>query len=289
MTIKFQFASAATMQTSDHRPQSCTAWERVRCISGRACARWRLALARDRYGFDLPERGGICAPDNSWRAAERAAGLPADETRAGDQPEDRQGARPDDPAINHRPRRRRRRMTGFHLWTPPSGQGKTLGSLLRVVGCCHLSGLGCGSNTAAGLYGSSRTGSRSPKACSKHSGNPWLSHLWTPPSGQGKTLGSLLRVVGCCHLSGLGCGNNTAAGLYGSSRTGSRSPKACSKHSGNPWLSHPKRARSTVETPWLSQPRLADRCAILSFRSPSRPRDRGQPRPPRPEFCRCRL
>src|SRR5262249_41842645 len=31
--------------------------------------------------------------------------------------------------------------TGFHLWTPPFRQGKTLGSLLRVVGCCHLSGL----------------------------------------------------------------------------------------------------------------------------------------------------
>ena len=29
----------------------------------------------------------------------------------------------------------------FHLWTPPFRQGKTLGSLLRVVGCCHLSGL----------------------------------------------------------------------------------------------------------------------------------------------------
>ena len=38
------------------------------------------------------------------------------------------------------------------LWTPPSRQGKTLGSLLRVVGCCHLSGLGCGTMTAAGLY-----------------------------------------------------------------------------------------------------------------------------------------
>ena len=99
-------------------------------------------------------------------------------------------------------------------------------------------------------------------------------HLWTPPSRQGKTLGSLLRVVECCHLSGLGCGRKTAAGLYGSSRTGSRSPKACSKHSGNPWL---------------SQPRLADCCAILSFRSPSRPRDRGQHTPPRPEFYRCRL
>ena len=57
------------------------------------------------------------------------------------------------------------------------------------------------------------------------------------------------------------------------SRTGSRSPIACSKHSGKPWL---------------SQPRLADCCAILSFRSPSRPRDRRQPTLPRPEFCRCR-
>ena len=76
-----------------------------------------------------------------------------------------------------------------------------------------------------------------------------------------------IPTVGCCHLSGLRCGRNTAAGLYGSSRTGSRSPEACSKHSGKPWL---------------SRPRLADCCAILSFRSPSRPRDRGQPTPPRP-------
>ena len=89
-----------------------------------------------------------------------------------------------------------------------------------------------------------------------------LSICGRPLSGKGKTLGSLLRVVGCCHLSGLRCGRNTAAGLYGSSRTGSRSPEACSKHSGKPWL---------------SRPRLADCCAILSFRSPSRPRDRGQP------------
>jgi hypothetical protein len=38
----------------------------------------------------------------------------------------------------------------FHLWTPRSRQGKTSGSLLRVVGCCHLSGLRCGRKTAAG-------------------------------------------------------------------------------------------------------------------------------------------
>jgi|SRR6516162_1578810 len=32
-------------------------------------------------------------------------------------------------------------MTALHLWTPLFTQGKTLGLLLRVVGCCHLSGL----------------------------------------------------------------------------------------------------------------------------------------------------
>ena len=44
-----------------------------------------------------------------------------------------------------------------------------------------------------------------------------------------------------------------AAGLYGSSRAGSRSPKACSRHCGKPWF---------------FRPRLADCCAIRSFRSP---------------------
>src|SRR6516162_2643041 len=50
--------------------------------------------------------------------------------------------------------------------------------------------------------------------------------------------------------------------------------------------------RSVLEAQWKAlvvPARLADCCAILSFRSPLRPRDRGQPRPPRPEFCRCRL
>jgi hypothetical protein len=31
--------------------------------------------------------------------------------------------------------------SAFHLWTPPSRQGKTYGLAWRVVGCCHLSGL----------------------------------------------------------------------------------------------------------------------------------------------------
>src|SRR6516162_1331896 len=86
---------------------------------------------------------------------------------------------------------------------------------------------------------------------------PWrrrsAHHLWTPPSTQGKTYGLAWRVVGCCHLSGLRCGRKTAAGLYGSSRTGSRSPEACSRHCGKPWL---------------SQPRLADCCAILPSAHP---------------------
>jgi hypothetical protein len=33
------------------------------------------------------------------------------------------------------------KQAAYHLWTPPFTQGKTLGSLERVVGCCHLSGL----------------------------------------------------------------------------------------------------------------------------------------------------
>ena len=45
---------------------------------------------------------------------------------------------------------------------------------------------------------------------------------------------------------------------------------ACSKH---------------VVADWLSRSRLADRCAIPSFRSPLRPRDRDQLTLPRPEPC----
>ena len=44
-----------------------------------------------------------------------------------------------------------------------------------------------------------------------------------------------------------------AAGLYGSSRTGSKSHAACLMHGG---------------APWFSRSRLADCCAILSLRSP---------------------
>jgi len=59
------------------------------------------------------------------------------------------------------------------------------------------------------------------------------------PSRQGKTAGSLLRVVGCCHPSGLRCGRNTAAGLVGVR---------------GPGPDHPKRARGTVESPGCPSP-----------------------------------
>jgi hypothetical protein len=44
----------------------------------------------------------------------------------------------------------------WHLWTPLQTQAIFEG-YRHVVGCCHLSGLYC-SDVAAGLYGSSRTG-----------------------------------------------------------------------------------------------------------------------------------
>ena len=86
-----------------------------------------------------------------------------------------------------------------------------------------------------------------------------LSICGRPPSGKGKRWGRCCAWSDAVICPAFECGRKTAAGLYGSSRTGSKSPTACSKHSGKPWL---------------SQPRLADCCAILSFRSPSRPRDR---------------
>src|ERR1700758_4171923 len=137
-----------------------------------------------------------------------------------------------------------------------------------IVVACSMDASFGGSSTPSPWH-TDAVGGRPPH----HPSLPFA-HLWTPPFRQGKTLGSLLRVVGCCHLSGLRCGRKTAAGLYGRSRTGSRSTEACSKHSGKPWL---------------SQPRLAHCCAILSFRSPPPPRDHGQSTPPRPDFCRCHL
>src|ERR1700758_1675034 len=83
-----------------------------------------------------------------------------------------------------------------------------------IVVACSMDASFGGSSTPSPWH-TDAVGGRPPH----HPSLPFA-HLWTPPFRQGKTLGSLLRVVGCCHLSGLRCGRNTAAGLYGSSRTG---------------------------------------------------------------------
>jgi hypothetical protein len=96
-------------------------------------------------------------------------------------------------------------MSAVDLWTPPSCKENRLDG---AVGCCHLSGLHSGV-AALSLYGSSRTGSKSP-ICGR------------PPSCKENRLDG---AVGCCHLSGLHS-RVAALSLYGSSRTGSKSPKS---------------------------------------------------------------
>src|SRR4051794_5744083 len=78
-----------------------------------------------------------------------------------------------------------------------------------------------------------------------------MQHLWTPPSGQGKTSGTPWRVVGCCHLSGL-----------------------CAAIDRRPAWEFAERVQIKVAyskygvAAWLSRSRLADCCAMSSFRSP---------------------
>ena len=62
-----------------------------------------------------------------------------------------------------------------HLWTPPSGQGKTSGLLWRVVGCCHLSGLQCGSAppwACMGVRGPGPYQRRRARSTLLHTGSP---------------------------------------------------------------------------------------------------------------------
>ena len=66
------------------------------------------------YGPDLgrsvPARGRLCRPHPQGREARRPAGAGADQVRAGDQSQDREGARPHRAADAARPRRRGDRM-----------------------------------------------------------------------------------------------------------------------------------------------------------------------------------
>src|ERR1700756_312483 len=67
--------------------------------------------------------------------------------------------------------------------------------------------------------------------------------LWTPPFVQGKSFGRYIRRAACCHLAGIYIGV-VALSLYGSSRTGSKSP-ICGRP---PSVDAPLRARKIVWT-----------------------------------------
>jgi hypothetical protein len=41
-------------------------------------------------------------------------------------------------------------MPHGHVWTPPRAQEESLGQVLCVIGCCHVSGLGCGTDDGRG-------------------------------------------------------------------------------------------------------------------------------------------
>jgi hypothetical protein len=48
---------------------------------------------------DVPTRGHVCGQDSQGRQARRPSRRAAHEVRAGDQPQDREGVRPDDPPV----------------------------------------------------------------------------------------------------------------------------------------------------------------------------------------------
>ena len=78
-----------------------------------AIYQWREYVAAGgliSYGASLadlyPPGRHLCRQDPQGRQARRSAGPATDQIRAGHQSQDRQGARPDDPAVDPRPRRR---------------------------------------------------------------------------------------------------------------------------------------------------------------------------------------
>ena len=73
--------------------------------------RRRPDLLWARFDRPVPARGRLCRSHPQGREASRPAGAGADQVRAGDQPQDRQGARPRRAAVAARARRRGDRIT----------------------------------------------------------------------------------------------------------------------------------------------------------------------------------
>ena len=92
-------------------PEACGALQAARGLV-RALLRHRRRLDLLRAGFcrPVPARGRLRRSHPQGREARRPAGAGADQVRAGDQPQDRQDARPRSAAIAARPRRRDDRM-----------------------------------------------------------------------------------------------------------------------------------------------------------------------------------
>ena len=78
--------------------------------STRVCRRWRPVFLCSRFYRPVPARSRLRRPHPQGRQAGRPAGTGADQVRAGDQPQDRQGARHRHAAVAARPRRRGDRM-----------------------------------------------------------------------------------------------------------------------------------------------------------------------------------
>ena len=90
-----------------------------------------------------------------------------------------------------------------------------------------------------------------------------MQHLWTPPSGQGKTSGWSWHVVGCCHLSGLWCSGGP--------------PRACMGVRG-PGPNHARVLEVTVLQPGCPDP-------VSPTVAPCLPSARPTPSRPRPAYA----
>ena len=95
------------------------------------------------YGPDLdrpvPARGRLRRPHPQGREAGRPAGAGADQVRAGDQPQDRQGARPRRAAAAARPRRRGDPMSAIGT----KRTARLLRGQMRPFSCASLNRVRC--------------------------------------------------------------------------------------------------------------------------------------------------